>query len=77
MIGFEHQQVIGLLIENLLGNLGLAPHRVERNEAVFQVQLVQQKRNGGDLVGLWLHTLLSQRESLLTRPGTDQMQRAA
>ena len=74
MIGLKHQEVIRLLIENLLSDPGLATHGIERDEAVFQVQTLQQERDGGDLVGLMAHALLSKRDALLRGPGTDQMQ---
>jgi len=83
MVALERQQVerrrsrevVAPACQNLLGNSGLAPHGVERHDAVLKRKLVQQFRNGGDLVRLAVDTALAQHKALLTRPRTDHVQR--
>ena len=52
MIGLERQQIIAPARQDPLGNRALASHGVQGHDAVRQDQLVQQCRDGGDLVGL-------------------------
>src|SRR5215204_2743913 len=55
VIGLENQQVVGPARQDLLGDCGLAAHGVQRHDAVFQRELVQQFRDGSDLIGRLMH----------------------
>jgi len=48
VVALERQQVVSTACQDLLGNRGLAPHGVERHDAVLQRELIQQFRHGGD-----------------------------
>src|SRR3954469_16520933 len=74
VIGLENQQVVGPARQDLLGDGGLAAHGVQRHDAVLQCELVQQFRDGCDLVGRLVNTTLAQHKALLARPGTHEVQ---
>ncbi len=59
VIGLENQQVVGPACQDLLGDCGLAAHGIQRHDAVFQRELIQQFRDGGDLVGRLMDTTLA------------------
>ena len=65
LVAFDGQQVIGLLGNDLLGNRPLAAHGINTHEETFQVQGVEQFRNGGDLVALRRDLLLTQHQTSL------------
>src|SRR3954465_7103372 len=74
VIGLENQQVVGPARQDLLSDCGLAAHGVQRHDAVLQRELVQQFRDGCDLVGRLMDATLAQHEALLARPGAHQVQ---
>src|SRR5215217_1833029 len=74
VIGLENQQVVCPARQDLLGDCGLAAHGVQRHDAVLQRELVQQFRDGCDLVGRLMDAALAQHEALLARPGTHEVQ---
>src|SRR3954470_7750972 len=74
MITLERQQVVASARQDLFGGRGLAAHRIQRHDAVLQGELVQQRRNGGDLVRLTIDAALAQHQALLTGPGAHQVQ---
>jgi predicted nucleic acid-binding protein len=57
--------------DDLLDDLLLAGHRVDRDECPGQVDPPQELRDGGDLVGLGVGGDLAQRDPLLGGPGAD------
>lgn len=59
VVRLEHQQVVGLAIQNPLGDILLTTHGIERHQGIFQHQTVQQLGNGRDLVGLIVHAPLA------------------
>src|SRR3954466_5971330 len=68
VIGLETQQVVGPARQDLLGDCGLAAHGVQRHDAVFQRKLIQQFRDGCDLVGRsWTRRWPSTRPCLLAQ----------
>src|SRR5829696_7696279 len=73
-LALENQQVVGPARQDLLGDCSLAAHGVQRHDAVLQCELVQQFRDGCDLIGRLMNTTLAQHEALLARPGTHQVQ---
>jgi hypothetical protein len=76
VIGLEPQQVIGAALQDLVGDRLLTAHGIHGHDAVFQVQRLEQHRDRGDLVRLAINHALAERQSLLTGPGTDQVQRS-
>ena len=62
--------------DDLLDDLLLAAHRVDRDERAGQVDLLQELRDGRDLVGLGVGGDLAQRDPLLAGPGADDVQGA-
>src|SRR5215218_8030153 len=74
VIGLKNQQVVGPARQDLLGDCSLAAHGVQRHDAVFQCELVQQFRDGCDLVRRLVNTTLAQHEALLARPGAHEVQ---
>ena len=62
--------------DDLLDDLLLAAHRVDRDQRAGQVDLLQELRDGRDLVGLGVGGDLAQRDPLLAGPGADDVQGA-
>ncbi len=54
LVGLHRQQVVGAAVDDLLGNLGLAAHGVNGDDAPAQLQQRQQLGDGGDFVGMGL-----------------------
>ena len=52
LVGLHRQQVVGAAVDDLLGNLGLAAHGVDGDDAPAQLQQRQQLGDGGDFVGI-------------------------
>src|SRR6476646_865756 len=76
MVGLQRQQIVGTLRPDPRGNVLLAPHRIERHDGAVEMQGVEQLGDGGDLVRLAVDLALTEHQSLIARPGTDEMQRA-
>ena len=75
LIGLHRQQVVGAAVDDLLGNLGLAAHGVNGDDAPAQLQQRQQLGDGGDFVGMGLGAGLAQHQVILGGPGAHQVQR--
>ena len=60
--------------DDLLDDLLLAAHRVDRDERAGQLDLPQELRDGRDLVGLGVGGDLAQCDPLLAGPGADDVQ---
>jgi hypothetical protein len=58
-----------------LGNLLLAAHRVDRNQAVFDFEHFQQFRDRRDFIAFFIHDDLSETDVIGRRPGADHMDR--
>ena len=73
------QQIVAAEIDDRLGDVGLAAHGVDGDEAARKRsgrgQFLQQQGNGGDLVGFVGHRPLPQHEAVGCRIGRDEMQR--
>src|SRR3954467_9097406 len=76
VIGLQRQEVVGPLSPDPRGNVLLAPHSIERHDGAVEMQGVKQLGDGGDLVRLAVDLALTEHQSLIARPGTDEMQRA-
>ena len=63
VICFQRQNVVAFSIHNLLGNLLLRPHGVDRNDRLLQVDQRQKQRNCSDFVRVLIRGHLSQCES--------------
>lgn len=65
--------VVGLLLADLLDDLALASHRVDRDAGAAYVQQSEQLRDGDDLVALVGRLDLPQHHARRTAPRRDQM----
>ena len=70
---YDSQNVVGLLGDDSLGNFALATHRVQRDDAAFQVQDLDQLREYGDLVALRVHRPLPQDQPVASGEGADHV----
>src|SRR4051794_15576211 len=69
VIGLQHQEVVGALGADPLGDLRLAAHRVERHDAAIEVQGLEQRRDRTDLIRLAVDRTLAESQLLPARPG--------
>src|SRR3954463_3574400 len=76
VIGLQRQQVVGTLRPDPRGDVLLASHGVERHDGALEMQGVEQLGDGGNLVRLAVDLALTEHQSSITGPGTNQMQRA-
>ena len=78
LVAFEGEQVIGLVFDDLVGDLDLAAHGVDGHERSFELigfgQVVEEFRDGRDFVGLLGHAELSQDQSSVGRVGTQRVE---
>ena len=78
LIALQRQQEIGLVRDDLGGDLDLTAHGVDGDEGAFELprlgELVEQIGDGGDLVGLLGHAELRQRQPGVGRVGAERMQ---
>lgn len=71
----ERQHVVALARHDLGGDLFLTAHRVDRHDRLFQVENLQQLRDGRDLVRLLVGGDLPERDAAIRRPGAHDVQR--
>ena len=57
------EHIMSTAVANGPGDLRLSAHRVDSDDRSGQVELLQQQRNGGDLVGLFLDGDLPERQA--------------
>src|SRR5215211_8239878 len=76
VVGLQHQEIVGALGPDPLGDPLLAAHRIERHAAAVEPQDIEQLRDRGDLVRFAVDLALAERQSTSARPGADQVQRA-
>src|SRR5450432_362288 len=69
LIGFQGQDVIGLLVDDLLRDLALAPHSVDGDDRAVDGQQVKQLRNGDDFIGFFGYLDLTEHETLTRGEG--------
>ena len=68
--------VVGALVDDLLGDLGLATHGVDGDDRALDRQQLQQLGDRGDLVGFLVHRAGGEHELLDRTPGRDHVHRA-
>lgn len=73
LVGFEGQDIVGLLLLNLAGNFGLAAHGIDGYDAALEHQDGEQFRDGGDFVGMVLGFDLTQDQAVGGGPGADHV----
>ena len=78
MVALEGEQVIGLMSNDLIGNLDLAAHGVDGDERVLKLfglgELIEKIGDGGDLVGLLRNAQLRQSQPCMGGVGAERMQ---
>src|SRR3954464_9842808 len=76
LVALDGDDTVAPTSDDLLDDLLLAAHGVDRDERAVQVDLLQELRDGGDLIGLGVGGHLSQCDPLLAGPGADDVQGA-
>src|SRR5271165_1687735 len=78
LVAFEGEQVIGLIRDDLVGDLDLAAHSVDGDECAFELagfgELIEKIGDGGDLVGLLGNAGLRQRQAGGGSVGAERVQ---
>jgi len=77
LVGLDRQEVVGTGGGDRLGGGRVAAHGVDGDQRALQVEPLQQRRDGPDLVGLVLHRLLAQHQPAPGGEGGDQVQRVS
>jgi hypothetical protein len=78
LIAFQAKDVVGLLLDDLLSDRALTPHRVDRDDGAFDHQHIEKLRDRDDLVGFFgdldlaKYKALAPGESLPLRRGAIQ-----
>ena len=79
LVALEGEQVVGLVGDDLVGDLDLAAHGVDGDQGALELlglgELVEQLGNGGDLVGLLRHADLGQGQPGVGGVGAEHVQR--
>ena len=75
LVAFHGQHVVAAAVDDFLGDFFLASHGVDRDDGSAQFQHFQQLGNRRDFVRLGINRNLPQRQTLLSGPGANQMQR--
>src|SRR3954447_23310978 len=73
LVVFNSQDVIRFFADDLSGNVLLTAHRINGDQTAFNIQQVQQSRDGGDLITLVIDLLLCQYHVISIAPGTDHV----
>ena len=69
-IALQSKQAISRSINDLPCGRRLAPHRIQRRDAVLDRQLVEKRRNSGDVVQFAINAALTKDKALLACPRT-------
>jgi hypothetical protein len=75
LIAFEGEDVIGLLLDDLLGDLALAAHGIDGYDGALDRQHIEKCRNGDDLVRFVRHLDLAEYQTLACRESGHHMDR--
>ena len=78
LVAFEGKQVIGLMGDDLIGDLDLAAHGVDAHEGALELlgfgKLIEKIGDGGDLIGLLRNAQLRQCQPGMGGVGAQRMQ---
>lgn len=74
LVPLDGQQVVGSFADDGLGNVPLASHGIDRDDASLHVEQFQQLRNGGDLVAFFRGGRLPKTQAALRGKGGNHMQ---
>ena len=78
LVAFQGEQKIGLVGDDLVGDLDLAAHGVDGHQRARELpglgEVVEKLRDGGDLVGLFRNAQLRQRQPGVGGVGAERMQ---
>ena len=74
LVILDGQEVVATRIQDGLRDGRAAPHGVDRNQGAFQVQALEQRRYGHDLVGLFVHGVLPEDEPSVGGESRNQVQ---
>jgi hypothetical protein len=75
LIAFEGEDVIGLLLDDLLGDVALAAHGIDGHDGALDLQHIEKRRNGDDLVRFVLDLDLAEHQTLARRECGHHMDR--
>jgi hypothetical protein len=73
LIALEGQDVVGLLLQDLLGDIALTAHGVDRYDGAFDLQHLKQARDGHDLIGFLSRFDLAQHKTLAGGEGRNHV----
>ena len=76
LVLFHSQYVAGARIDDVRSDRLLTSHRVDSDRRAANVDGLEQLWNRSDLVGLVIHSNLTERQTKVRHPGTDDMKRA-
>jgi hypothetical protein len=68
LIAFQRENVVGLLVDHLLGDLALAAHRINGHDRPLDRQHVQKLRDSNDFVRLFRDLDLPQHKAPRDKP---------
>ncbi len=75
MIAFQRENVVGLLVDHLLGDIALAAHRINGHDRPLDRQHVQQLGDSNDFVGFFRDLELAQHKALARGEGRNHVDR--
>ena len=67
LVAFEREHVIGVFIQDFLGNIALATHRIDGHDGALDRHHIEERRDGDDFVGLFRHLDLPKHKPLACR----------
>ena len=73
LVVLDRDYVVSASLDNLFDDRFLTAHRVDRDDGIAQVDLLQQLGNRRDFIGFFLRRDLAQRVPLLACPGADNV----
>jgi hypothetical protein len=73
LVAFDREQVVTTLVGDLTGDVPLAPHGVNGDQQVLDIQCLEQFRDGGDLITLGGDLFLAENDTQFCGEGTDHV----
>jgi hypothetical protein len=68
LIAFQRENVVGLLVDHLPGDLALAAHRIDGHDRPLDLQHVEELGDSNDFVGLFRDLDLAQHKAPRDKP---------